>query len=202
MKKLFLSAFIIAGMLTASRAALPTNGDEFKINTAASKIEWTGRKVTGKHSGTIGVKSGSLTMKDGMLVGGTITIDMFSIAVTDLQGEGAAKLERHLKSDDFFGVEKFPTATLIVKESIAKGKGEFEVKGDLTIKGITQPVTFTTHIKPDGKKYTANSNITIDRSLFDVRYGSGKFFEGLGDKTIYDVFDLAISLVTEETSVR
>lgn len=124
-------------------------------------------------------------------------MDMNSIKVLDLQGETAGKLEGHLKSDDFFGVATHPYARLTVTKSTPNGDGTFQVTGDLTIKDITHPVTFTTTLTPTGKKYTATANITIDRSKYNVRYGSGTFFENLGDKTIYDEFDLAISIVTE-----
>jgi polyisoprenoid-binding protein YceI len=160
-------------------------------------VEWTARKVTGKHNGTVSIKEGTLDIKDGFLIGGTFTIDMSSITVVDLTGEYKGKLEGHLKSDDFFGVATYPTATLKITQANAKGEGQFEVKADLTIRGKTNPVTFMAELMPEGKKYKATANLTIDRTLYDVKYGSGKFFEGLGDSTIYDEFDLAISLITE-----
>nr|MDQ3017685.1 YceI family protein [Bacteroidota bacterium] len=113
----------------------------------------------------------------------------------DLQGEGKGKLEGHLKSPDFFSIESHPTAIFVVKKAVAKGKGVYDVTGDLTIKGITNTVTFPTTVNVSGKEVTAKANIKIDRSQYDVRYGSGKFFENLGDKTIYDDFDLAVTLV-------
>jgi len=194
MTKLFFSLLITAGMAIAAQAANP--GNDVKVNAAASTLEWTGRKVTGKHNGTINLKEGSLQIKDGFLLGGTFVIDMTTIKDTDMQGEYATKLEGHLKSDDFFGVEAFPTATLVITQANAKGEGMYDIKANLTIKGITQPINFTTQIIPEGKKYKATSNITVDRSLFNVKYGSGKFYEDLGDKTIYDEFDLKVTLVT------
>ncbi|MBK9103027.1 MAG: YceI family protein [Saprospiraceae bacterium] len=196
MTKLFLALFFAAGFIVAAHAGDPVKG-ELKVNTAASKVEWTARKVTGKHNGTVNIKEGVLQIKDGILLGGSFTIDMTSIAVTDLTGEYKGKLEGHLKSDDFFGVEKFPTAKLVITQANAKGDGQFEVKGNITIRDVTQPITFTTQLTPDGKKYNATTSLTIDRAKFNVKYGSGSFFEGLGDSTIYDEFDLAISLVTE-----
>lgn len=196
MTKLFLALFFAAGFIVVAHAGDPVKG-ELKVNTAASKVEWTARKVTGKHNGTVNIKEGVLQIKDGILLGGSFTIDMTSIAVTDLTGEYKGKLEGHLKSDDFFGVEKFPTAKLVITQANAKGDGQFEVKGNITIRDVTQPITFTTQLTPDGKKYNATTSLTIDRAKFNVKYGSGSFFEGLGDSTIYDEFDLAISLVTE-----
>lgn len=196
MTKLFLALLFAAGFSVAAHAGDPVKG-ELKVNTTASKVEWTARKVTGKHNGIVNIKEGTLQIKDGILLGGSFTIDMTSIAVTDLTGEYKGKLEGHLKSDDFFGVEKFPTAKLVITQANAKGDGMFEVKGNITIRDVTQPITFTTQLTPDDKKYNATTSLTIDRAKFNVKYGSGSFFEGLGDSTIYDEFDLAISLVTE-----
>ena len=197
MTKLFFSLLFAAGFAVAAQAGVdPVKGD-LKVNTAASKIEWIGRKVTGKHNGTINIKEGVLQIKDGILLGGSFVIDMTSIKDLDMTGEYAAKLEGHLKSDDFFAADAYPTSKLIITQANAKGDGQFEIKGNLTIRDVTKEVTFMTQLTPDGKKYKATTNITIDRSNYNVKYGSGSFFEGLGDKTIYDEFDLAITLITE-----
>ncbi|HQW02847.1 MAG TPA: YceI family protein [Saprospiraceae bacterium] len=197
MTKLFFSLLFAAGFAVAAQAGVdPVKGD-LKVNTAASKVEWIGRKVTGKHNGTINIKEGVLQIKDGILLGGSFVIDMTSIKVLDMTGEYAAKLEGHLKSDDFFAADAYPTSKLIITQANAKGDGQFEIKGNLTIRDVTKEVTFMTQLTPDGKKYKATTNITIDRSNYNVKYGSGSFFEGLGDKTIYDEFDLAITLITE-----
>lgn len=196
MTKLFLSLLFAAGVSVTAQAGNPDNGVT-KVNVAASKVEWTATKVTGKHNGVIAIKEGNLDIKDGYLVGGNFTIDMTSITVTDLSGESKGKLEGHLKSDDFFAVGTYPQATMKITQVNAQGDGDYEIKGDLTIKGKTNPVTFSARLMPEGKKYKATAKITIDRSLYDVKYGSGKFFEGLGDNTIYDDFDLVVSLVTE-----
>ncbi|MDZ4749063.1 MAG: YceI family protein [Saprospiraceae bacterium] len=196
MTKLFFSLLFAAGFAIAAQAGDPVKGD-LKVNTATSKVEWVGRKVTGKHNGTINIKEGVLQIKDGILLGGSFAIDMSSIKVLDITGEYGDKLEGHLKSDDFFAVDAFPTSKLVITQANAKGDGQFEVKGDLTIRDVTKQVTFLTQLTADGKKYKATTNITIDRSNYNVKYGSGSFFEGLGDKTIYDEFDLAITLITE-----
>ena len=197
MTKLFFSLLFAAGFAVAAQAGVDPVKSDFKVNTAASKVEWIGRKVTGKHNGTINIKEGVLQIKDGILLGGSFVIDMTSIKDLDMTGEYAAKLEGHLKSDDFFAADAYPTSKLIITQANAKGDGQFEVKGNLTIRDVTKEVTFMTQLTPDGKKYKATTNITIDRSNYNVKYGSGSFFEGLGDKTIYDEFDLAITLITE-----
>lgn len=197
MTKLFFSLLFACGFAVAAHAGVDPSKGDLKVNTTSSKVEWIGRKVTGKHNGTINIKEGVLKIKDGILLGGSFVIDMTSIKVLDMTGEYAAKLEGHLKSDDFFAADAYPTSKLIITQANAKGDGQFEVKGDLTIRDVTKQVTFLTQLTPDGKKYKATTNITIDRSHYNVKYGSGSFFEGLGDKTIYDEFDLAITLVTE-----
>ena len=197
MTKLFFSLLFAAGFAVAAQAGVDPVKSDFKVNTTASKVEWIGRKVTGKHNGTINIKEGVLQIKDGILLGGSFVIDMTSIKVLDMTGEYAAKLEGHLKSDDFFAADAYPTSKLIITQANAKGDGQFEIKGNLTIRDVTKEVTFMTQLTPDGKKYKATTNITIDRSNYNVKYGSGSFFEGLGDKTIYDEFDLAITLIAE-----
>lgn len=194
MPKILFSLFLTLGFAFAAQASNPV--DDAKVNVTASTIEWTGRKVTGKHTGVVNLKEGTLQIKDGFLLGGSFVIDMTTIKSTDLQGESATKLEGHLKSDDFFGVDAHPTAKLVITQANAKGDGLFDVKANLTIKGVTQPISFTTQLTQKGKKYTATSHIAVDRTLFNIKYGSGKFHEDLGDTTIYDEFDLRVTLVT------
>ena len=115
---------------------------------------------------------------------------MTSLVDNDLEGDYKGKLEGHLKSDDFFAVASHPTAKLVFTSVKASGKNSYEVTGDLTIKGITKSVTFDVSVY--GSKATAT--LKVDRAQYDVRYGSGSFFENLGDKTIYDEFDLVVDL--------
>ena len=186
MKNLLLAAIMVL-------ASLPFNAidDEIKeVKTQNSKVIWKGYKVTGSHQGTIGIQSGSLTFNEGKLIGGKFTIEMESIACTDLQGEYKGQLEGHLKSDDFFGVNKFPAATLIFTKVKSTGKNSYQIAADLTIKGKTNAITFEASVY--GNK--ANASIKIDRTKYDVRYGSSSFFEGLKDKAIYDEFDLVIDV--------
>lgn len=162
-----------------------------KVDVAKSKISWVGKKVTGSHEGTVSLKEGSLEFKGKKLTGGTFTVDMNSIQVTDLKaGQGKEKLEGHLKADDFFGTEKFPTAKLHFTKVAAKQNGVYAVTADLTLKGITKPITFD--ITVNGNK--ATSALKIDRTKFDIKYGSGSFFDSLGDKAINDEFELAVEL--------
>jgi len=182
-------AFIaIAAFMTISFSGILDG--KMEINTEKSTITWKGYKVTGSHTGHLAIKSGSLTFKNDKLSGGEFIIDMTSLTSTDLEGEYKGKLEGHLKSDYFFGVEKFPTATLIFKKVTSTGKNSYSVSGDLTIKGKTNNIVFDLSVY--GRK--ANASLKIDRSKYDVKYGSSSFFEGLKDKVIYDEFDLITDL--------
>jgi len=182
------STVILVAFIAFSFTNLETITKEVKIEK--SKVIWKGYKVTGSHEGTIAIQSGTLKFKGDVLVGGEFVIDMTSITNADLQGEYKDKLEGHLKSDDFFGVEKFPTATLVFKNVEVAGKNSYKVTGDLTIKGKTNPVTFDFSVY--GSK--ANATLKIDRSKYDVKYGSSSFFDNLKDKVIYDEFDLISDL--------
>jgi polyisoprenoid-binding protein YceI len=190
MKKTIKNLAIVALIAIFSSSFTTIEGEKKVVKADASKVVWKGYKVTGSHEGTINIQSGVLIMENDKLTGGEFVIDMSSILVTDLEGEYKGKLEGHLKSDDFFGVESHPTATLVFTEVTASGKNAYNVTGDLTIKGKTNPVSFAISIY--GQKATAN--LKIDRSKYDVRYGSTSFFDGLKDKAIYDEFDLVADL--------
>lgn len=166
------------------------------VDTEASVINWKGYKVLGSHTGTIQISEGKLQMQDDQLVGGTFTINMSTINCTDLTGGSKDKLEGHLKSPDFFGVEKYPTAKFKITEVVSRGTpGSYKITGDLTIKETTKSIRFNTQFSEEDGQTVATSELEIDRSDFDVRYGSGSFFDSLGDNTIYDEFDLDIRLV-------
>ncbi len=157
------------------------------INVAKSSVKWTGRKVTGQHTGHVKVKKGQLEFMGQDLVGGSFVIDMTSITCTDLKDKDYnKKLVGHLKSDDFFSVEKHKEAKLKIK-SVMMGKGgHYDVNGDLTIKGITKPIMFMVNLIPKGKNITAKTQIKFNRVHYNIKYNSGSFFKGLGDKMIYD----------------
>lgn len=161
------------------------------IKVASSQIEWEGKKVLGSHNGTLNFKSGSVSTKNGKLVGGTFAVDMTSITVKDLEpGKGKEKLEGHLKSDDFFGVDNHTQSTLVFKSVKESGANKYQVKADLTIKGKTHPVEFEATF--NGKEGSAK--VTVDRTKYDIKYGSGSFFDDLGDKAIDNDFTLDITV--------
>ena len=188
--KNFLMLSLLAVALLSAKSA--TN---YNVNTGTSNIVWTAYKVTGQHTGNVKIKNGTLTMTDGKLTAGSFEVDMNSITCTDMQGEYGDKLIGHIKSDDFFGVAKYPTAKYVITKAIPTDtKGNYKIVGNLTIKSTTKEVKFNANVAEANSVVTATGKMTIDRSEFDVKYGSGSFFDGLGDKTIYDDFDLQISL--------
>ncbi|MGB1243393.1 MAG: YceI family protein [Chitinophagales bacterium] len=196
------NSFIFNSLLTlfaffAVSFTASTDSTTYTVDTEASEVTWKGYKVLGSHEGTIEVKNGSLDFEEGVLKGGRFEIDMTSMICTDLQGEIAGKLVGHLASDDFFGIEKYPTATFVITNVISRGKeGDYKVIGDLTIKESTNSIKLQAQVSADENGgMTVATETTIDRSDFNVKYGSGSFFDGLGDKTIYDEFDLNINLV-------
>ncbi|BDD07851.1 polyisoprenoid-binding protein [Fulvitalea axinellae] len=192
MKKIALSlVFVLAFAVSKAQT--------FSVNSNDSKVEWVGKKITGSsHSGLIQIKSGSVEFKKNKPVGGEFVIDMASITVTDIKDKTKnGYLVGHLKNSDFFDVEKFPTATLKIKKFASAGDGTYKVTGDLTIKSITKPITFEAKVD----KKSATASIDVDRAEYNVRYGSGSFFDNLGDKAINDVFELKVNLAISGSSL-
>jgi polyisoprenoid-binding protein YceI len=179
----------IATTIILGLVAFTNTVEKKKVDVKESTIQWEGEKLTGSHSGTINLKDGFFLMEDGKLIGGEFTADMTSIDVTDLEGDNRKDLMGHLKSDDFFGVETHKTAKFVIT-TVAKKGDVYGVSGDLTIKGNTNPIAFDLKMTEN----SATTNLSIDRTKYNVRYGSGSFFDNLGDKTIYDEFNLAINL--------
>ncbi len=197
MKKTNLILAVVALLAFSIQAVA---GDEYKVNTKSSKLEWLAKKVTGQHNGEVAIKSGSLDFKGNKLNGGEFVIDMTTIKVLDIENPTYnKKLTDHLNSDDFFNTQNYKEAKLKitgVKKSNSD-KGNYEITADLTIKGKTNPITFPAQVSKDGSKVTATATIVFDRSKYDVRYGSNSFFDNLGDKAIYDDVEMTVSLVTE-----
>jgi polyisoprenoid-binding protein YceI len=189
MKNLFSTATAL--IISIAAFAGGPKGETYKVNKDNSSVEWTGKKVSGEHFGLVKVKGGNVNLEDDQIVGGTIVIDMNTIEVKDIEdAETNAKLKGHLMSNDFFGVKNNPTATLkITKVEKIKGN-KHTIFGDLTIKGKTEAVEIPATIIIEGDKIVTVGEVDIDRTKFDIRYGSGQFFEDLGDKMIYDDFTI------------
>jgi polyisoprenoid-binding protein YceI len=173
--------------------SLQASDASYTINPDQSIIVWTGREVTtSKHFGNIYFASGQFEVKSGLISSGEFVVDMTTIDNQDLPEERRARLEAHLKSDDFFSVESHPTALLSILSSESLADGKWLVSGELTIKTFTHPVEFEMLNSNDGWK----ANLVFDRSKYEVKFRSGTFFENLGDKLIYDDIELAINLKT------
>ena len=176
--------------------ALPMVAAEYEVDKKKSKVKWNGKKVTGEHYGTIALKSGTLEVDDNKIESGTFQMDMTSIVNEDLKDESTnANFVGHLKSDDFFSVDKHPVSTLVLTNVKHKTGNTYVFSGNLTIKGITHPVSFDAKVDVNNDKLAANGKIEVDRTLYDIRFRSGKFFPDLGDKLIYDTFSLDFNIV-------
>lgn len=186
MTKLFI---ILLGLLTTT--SLTAQSKKIEVDTRESKLSWNAYKITGGHTGNLTLKSGSLTFEDYALISGEFVIDMTSITVTDIKGSSAEKLLAHLKSDDFFDVEKHKEAHLKIHTVAPVNEYQYVLIGDLTIKGITKPIKFEAFVKEN----SAGASIRVDRTAYNIKYGSASFFDNLGDKAIKDYFDLEIEIV-------
>jgi polyisoprenoid-binding protein YceI len=168
--------------------------EKYTADREQTKLLWLGEKVTGQHTGTILLKSGWLNWKDNEIVSGELNVDMSSLK----DSEANERLEGHLKSDDFFGVEKYPEAKLLITGSSPFDKGTGVVSGTLSIKGVTNPIEFKASLQKKDEGLWFFANIIVDRTKYNIRYGSGTFIDNLGDKTIFDEFKLKVSLFVKK----
>ncbi len=176
--------------------------ETYTVSKTESTLEWKGSAVGKEHVGTISLKEGNLEIANGKLKGGSFVVDMSSINNTDLEGEWKEKLEGHLKSDDFFGVENYPTAKFVITKVKALKGNSYELTGDFTVKGKTEVITFNSDVVTEGDVVKATGEFTFDRSKFDVKFRSGSFFDDLGDKLIYDEVPMKVSLVANKSSEK
>ncbi|MFT6844966.1 MAG: polyisoprenoid-binding protein YceI [Flavobacteriales bacterium] len=192
------SISIIAAMAIGFAAL--AGGEKTPINKEKTVVHWVGKKVTGQHSGFLNVASGYIVVENDEFTGGSFKLDMSSLTVTDLKdAKMNGSLTGHLKSADFFSVEENPYADFIITsvsklEKLGENGENYSIKGDLTIKGIKNEISFTSKVTVKGHDVTAQANFSIDRTKWNVKYGSGSFFDDLGDKMIYDDIDLNIVL--------
>ena len=187
MKSIVSAIFIGLALFSFQSFANTLDGD---VKVKDAKIVWKGFKVTGAHEGLISLDSGTLIFNEDELVGGNFVVDMQSMTCTDLSGEYKSKLEGHLKSADFFGTDQYTESTLNITKVSKIDATSYQVKADLSIKGKTEKIEFITSLY--GNK--ATSSMKIDRTKFGIEYGSGSIFKSLGDKMIYDEFELIIDL--------
>lgn len=190
MKKVGMLALFLAAGMAAFAGSGPAE-ETIAVDARASTVKWKAEKVSGSHEGMIFVKGGDVQVTNGEVVSGTLMMDMSSITVTDIEDKKSnQKLVGHLHSADFFDVANHSESKFVIK-SIEKsmdnaGTAVYQITGELTIKGITKPAAFPAEIMVDGGKVTIKGKMTFNRTMWDIRYGSGSFFEGLGDRMIYD----------------
>jgi len=175
----------------------------FTLDSTASKLEWLGKKITGQHNGTVAIKSGELKTEAGKITSGRFTLNMAAIKVVDItDAKSNADLAGHLNSEDFFSTQKFPEGSfeLVSAEPIANaaaGTPNYTIKGNLTLKGISKAISFPSTITINGETLNAQADFDIDRTEWDIRYGSGKFFKDIGDKAINDNFNIKLNIVAK-----
>ncbi|KKQ35961.1 MAG: YceI family protein [Candidatus Nomurabacteria bacterium GW2011_GWB1_37_5] len=176
-----------------------SKGGNFEFDAEKSVVRWQGKKtliLNYVDQGTIKLKSGFLTVEDGKITSGDLSIDMSTVsAVKTGKGEGESFLSKHLMSPDFFDAEKYPTADFKMTKAEVLNDGSYKIDGVLTIKGITKPISILSKISMADSTVKIEGKIELDRTEWDVRYGSGKFFQNLGDAIIGDMFTLEFDLV-------
>jgi len=173
------------------------NKGDYIVNKDLSTIKWTGKEITTKsHYGILDLKEGSIYVNNDGIISGKVVIDMNSINCLDMSGRGKNRLEGHLRSDDFFGVNSYPEANLIFTSWSVNNLGKILYKGDLTIKNITHPITFSGSVKKIDIGYRSTINLSFDRTLYEIKFRSGKYFQNLGDKLILDNIDISAEIVT------
>jgi polyisoprenoid-binding protein YceI len=185
-----------AALFSFPLAAIAGDSHKVSLNPTESSISWTGKKLTGSHSGSVALKAGEVLLDGETIQSGKFEIDISKVLVKDIEDpKYNAKLVGHLKSDDFFSVEKFPVAEFVIASTaplalpLASGEN-VTIKGSLKIKGLSQDVEFPAKVVVKDGMAEANGKVTLDRTKWGIRYGSGKFFQGLGDKLIFDEFEV------------
>lgn len=173
----------------------------FEIQKESSTVNWTGKKVLGLHTGTINISSGTIDINNGNIDGSEVVIDMTSLTITDISDPQTLQdFRNHLWDDDFFSIEKYQTSSLKIEHGEMVDDKEYKLSGQLTIKDITRPVTFRAKIEVLTDFLYSTGELQIDRTLYNIRYGSGKFIENLGDKLIYDEFILQFKLIGQKAN--
>jgi polyisoprenoid-binding protein YceI len=166
------------------------------VNKTESTVSWNAKKVTGEHYGKVPLQDAQLGYSNGKITGGSFTMDMVNLTVEDITDANSNKrLADHLRSDDFFSVEKFNISTFKITEAKSSNGKDYTITGTLTIKGISNTVTFPAIVSVEKGKIVANADITFDRTKYEIKYRSGNYFENLADKMIYDDVTLKVKLV-------
>ena len=195
MKKILLS--LLLSIATLFAFATKPHIEKVRVNAKSSTVKWIGSKVASSHEGNVNIAKGVLSIDHGTLVGGEIAIDMNSISCSDIESESKNKyLVDHLKDEDFFNTKDFPLATIKIMRAYKEKGNMYEILADLTIKGITHRISFEADVAVDGVSFLAKAKIKIDRTKWGIKYGSGSFFDDLGDKMILDEIGFDVFLVS------
>ncbi len=188
-----LSSLLLVTMLISSGFHAPA---PITVSKTESTLSWKAKKVTGEHFGKIQLSDATLDYQNDRILGGSFEIDMTTIVVEDIKDEGSNKrLTDHLKSDDFFSVDKFKKASFKITDAKTSNGTDYQITGNLTIKGISHAITFPAKALKSGNKVITTANIVFDRTKFDIKYRSGNYFENLADKLIYDDVEMEVKLV-------
>ncbi len=213
MKKILLPALFAIAVLgaapavsaaTVAPAKAAAADPAYKLQPQLSTLGWEGKAVTHGHNGTMNFSSGELLVKGNAIVGGTVTVDMKSMKATDIKdAESQGKFVGHMSSDDFFGAATYPTSTFKIVsvtpiKGAAKDADNVTIAGDMTIKGVTQRISFPAKAGVKDGIASASGKVTIDRTKFGLKYGSKSFFDTLGDKAINDTFDLTFNVIAKK----
>ncbi len=184
-------------------AEMPVANGTYPIDLNESRVEWLGRNLKNKHWGTLPIKSGELHFSNGCLTGGSFTLDMQGIQCTDLAGQPQHDLLiQHLKSDDFFDTERFPEARLVIDSSEridhrGIGQPNLRLRGRLTLHGVTRPLSFEAATGfADAGKPVAQAAFVIDRTEWNIIYGSGRFFHRLAGHMVNDLIELQARILS------
>ena len=213
MKKILLPVLLAVAVLGLAPAAsaqkmnsakMAINAPTYKLQPQLSTLGWEGKAVTHGHSGTMQFSEGELLVKGNAVVGGNVTVNMKTMVATDIKdAESQGKFIGHMSGDDFFGSEKFPTSTFkIVSVTPIKGAAKeadnATIAGDMTIKGVTQRISFPAKVGVKDGVAAASGKVTIDRTKYGLKYGSKTFFDSIGDKAINDDFTLDFNVVAKQ----
>ncbi|POY34821.1 lipid-binding protein [Solitalea longa] len=197
MKKILLLSLSVIAFISFAFISAKKDEVTYKVDATQTNIVWFGKKITGMHSGSLQLSEGYVTMKNGKLAGGTFEFDMKSITDNDLKDPNYnAKLVNDLKSDNFFAVDKFPTAKFVITKAKSLGKNQYAVTGNLTLKGITKEIQFPAFVSPSdngGAVAIITNKFKVNRIQFDIKYRSASIFSDIGDKAIDDDFELEIT---------
>ena len=186
---------------THAEACLATPQGHYELDTETSVVRWTGRNLFNHHQGTLKLASGHIEVQNGVLQSARFIIDMNSIACEDLVDTAYnAMLIRHLRDDDFFAVDRFPTAEFVCDraeslQACTPGTPNYTLHGSMTLRGVTQPLSFPAVIAAaDPDHLTGQAQFELDRTRFGSHYGSGKLFAFLGKHVVNDHVHLHIKL--------